>query len=713
MCSSKIETPCLNKFLKHTLFFTKKMSYVTGVDNYNAALYAMNRLNLRYVLLWRKRFPHILIDYTIRWATNDDFYVPPSLRLVNAVVTDVMFSKEGCEAMSCYPFTETGVIDLKTTPIGGYTQTSYTPVQYNQPACFHLDTVLANRDENIQSTEMRYAHDRCVMVDTVTKMWLNTPYLRTEDHVVAGVDDVPGFDVRYDDDPVFPERVRGRFNDAYCRRFGRQENQNGNGCAMHWLEVFTTFILGESIYTSFKLMANNVFSDLRNFDYRHPSSLLPPRREPEGEAMLKRWREVRDSTHDPDAEERFVKGSFDMGADMMIVYTANRGFRRVNVTSVQVARDIMESMLQERMNILNGRARERRRAKVPLPTPRQFKLHRDENGEITADRELDEVVTDFLLDHSFILGLLADFGLTKLENYLGDLLKRLNMQLIPMMRRVLLAGTRRFTAQLLGHTYRAMALQALTRSLVNTVTAVARTLVAGVKMAMSVVSAVLGLLTIADFVLMIWDPFGYNNMFPRGYLDDMSNAFLASHFASLGVDNREILEIKPIHFMHFIVENVALEDSDTLMATDYLSALDVNSNGQIVDLNQGPAINDFDDEDLLGAALASYDSFAYFQWYCKRHDRLVVRSPLVTMTTGFGCFGLFFAAGGIVYFALNYESLTPQQRVITSVAFLLLILLCMGLILFPTFTYFAALANHNTTVPIEPEPENVDERIGG
>src|SRR5680860_280964 len=143
------------------------MSVLTAVDLTNASRYATHMHRLEFIHRWRARFPHILIDYTIRPAFSDtDYYVPPRLA-DRAIAIKLMFSKRGCESMSCYPFHETGVID-RNTPFM-YTQTSETRVGYAQPACYHLDRAAAMRqgaENEVQSAEFRYVDgiNRCILV---------------------------------------------------------------------------------------------------------------------------------------------------------------------------------------------------------------------------------------------------------------------------------------------------------------------------------------------------------------------------------------------------------------------------------------------------------------------------------------------------------------------------------------------------------------------
>ncbi|AAC70212.1 envelope protein p74 [Lymantria dispar multiple nucleopolyhedrovirus] len=566
------------------------MAALTSVDLMNASKYASHMHRLAFIPRWRSKMPHVLIDYEIRPATNDDFYVPPNLA-DRAVATKVAFSRRGCESMSCYPFTETGTVDASTAT--GYTQTSETAVEYAQPACYHLDRAAATREgaENeVQAPELRYTDGgKCIIVDTLSKMYFNTPYLRTDEHTVQGVDDVPAFNVT-PETGAFPEMFRGEFNEAYCRRFGR--SLINGGCSMQWWESLIGFVLGDTIYVTFKLLANNVFSELRNYDYARPSPLLPDKPSVDGASVLARWRSVRDPRADFDFERSFLEfrtlADLRIDARTKLVYTAESGF-----ATVGVARDLKF-----------------RRATAPPPAA----------FSAAAEAELDAIISQFLEDHSLVLGILTDLAFDALLDQFKALLKKMSTQLIPALKRALLSTSKRVTSKMLGETFKAAMVHQFNRIAIKTVSTVAKAMTKiGIKAA-SVVGIVLIVITIADLVLALWDPFGYNNMFPRSFPEDMSRSFLAGYFQSMG-ETRDMIEMLPEYFDDLIEEDDSAVFESLLHILDYVSELEVNSNGQLLQLNEGEPIEDFDELTVLGSALASSAMYTKLDFlkYTARH----------------------------------------------------------------------------------------------
>ncbi|ABI13917.1 p74 [Anticarsia gemmatalis nucleopolyhedrovirus] len=578
------------------------MAVLTAVDLTNASRYATHMHRLEFIERWRTRLPHILIDYTLRPASSDDdYYVPPLLR-DRALAVKLAFSRRGCDSMSCYPFHETGVVSNQTPFM--YTQTSETSVAYAQPACYHLDRAAAMRDgaeNNVQSAEFTYTpNNQCVMVDSTSKMYFNSPYLRTEEHTIMGVDDVPAFNVRPDPDPLFPERFKGEFNDAYCRRFGR-ELMNG-GCSLRWWESLIGFVLGDTLYVTFKMLANNIFSELRDFDYTSPSPILPPRPAVDSNAVLAQWRAVRDRTINYDFEKLFSKtptlqdlGMVENGTLMQLTYTAEVGFTKTPITY------------------------ETRGTSRSIVTARTL-------DRSVSDKDLELIISQFLEDYSFVFSIATDIGFDMLMTAFKTMLKKINTALIPSLKRMLMSTSQRVTVRLLGETYKAAMVHSINRIAIKTLTTAAKSLTRIAIKAASVVGIVLILLSLADLVLALWDPFGYNNMFPREFPDDLSRTFLTAYFETLDANtSREIIEFLP----EFFSDIVETDDDATFQSLfhllDYVAALEVNSDGQMLQLDESDVIKDFDETTLVGQALASSSLYTRleFMQYTFRQNTLL------------------------------------------------------------------------------------------
>lgn len=629
------------------------MADVTYVDRDNSVRYAQHMQRLRFIPDWRTKMPHILIDYEIRAADNNDFYVPEALAN-RALHVKLTFSKRGCESMSCYPFHETGPVNAHTRT--NYTQTSETAVMYAQPACYNLDRVAATREgsENeVQAPELRYSVDnKCLLVDTVSKMYLNSPYMRTDEHLIKGVDDVPAFNVVPNPDPLFPERFIGTFNDAYCRRFGRTL-MNG-GCNLEWWESALGFVLGDTIYITLKMLANSVFSELRNFDYKRPSPVLPPPPSIDAERVLREWRNTRDPTADVDFEVTFkkYKSYADLGLDdefTKLVFVAEHGF-----------------------------SRERRARKLEYRVATKLSAAYD-----TSDEELYAIVAQFLEDHALIMGIATSYGFDYLFDALKAILKRINTSVIPLLKQTLLNTSRRVTVRLLGETYKAAVTQAFSHIALKTISTLAKAMTRIAIKAASVVGIILIIMSIGDLILGLWDPFGYNNMFPREFPDDLSLSFLTAYFDSLNNGSRDFVEFIP-EFFNELVEDDEVLDVPTLSDNlEYLAVLTVNSNGQMLELNEGEPITDFDEVSLVGAALSSSALYTHldFLQYTQRHNDILYATRSTVLLP------VLFVMGAIVLM------LMPRDHNVTAL-FIIFLLLAFYTLIVESLSYYMGLRKH-------------------
>ncbi|ACO53467.1 p74 [Euproctis pseudoconspersa nucleopolyhedrovirus] len=643
------------------------MATLTAVDFANASRYAAHQHRLRFIRRWRNKMPHILIDYEIRPATNDDYYVSPKLSR-KAVAVKLTFSERGCNSMSCYPFSETAPADYNT-PFG-YTQTSDVTVAYAQPACYNLDRAAATREgaENeVQAPELRYAADKCVLMDTMSKLYMNAPYFRTDEHLIKGVDDVPGFNVTPNSDPLFPEMFTGRFNEAYCRRFGRSLAANG-GCSLQWWEHIIGFVLGDTIYVTFKLMANNVFSELRNFDYTKPSPELPakpPR--VDSSAAVAAWRSVRDTFVDLELEKQFDEYETldDLGIDhnTKLIYTAERGYSKTPFL---------------------------RRAEYR--TPKRSAYENDVVKFETTDEEIEQIIMQFLEDWSMLIGIWVSFGFDNVMDALKFALKKINSALIPSLKRMMLTTSRRVTAKLLGETYKAAVVHMFSRLAIKTVSAVAKALTKIAILASSVVGILLIALTITDLIFAIWDPFGYSNMFPRQFPEDLARSFLSAYFESMG-ETRDIVEFLPEYFDDLVEEDDTATLESLLDILDYVADLEINSNGQMLYLDEGDVVDDIDETTLLGNALSAnsmYTKLDFWQYTHRHNDILFANAQFENVDEIANKIMAALWIAGASFVLIHNE---PQNRNFTFL-FIVFILLAVYLIIKNSLNYYLKLRQY-------------------
>nr|UWK31652.1 p74 [Spodoptera exigua multiple nucleopolyhedrovirus] len=629
------------------------MAMLTFVDIQNSNWYSEHLTRLRFIPKWRTKMPHILVDYEIRAANDNDFYIPPTLAH-KAIHVKLKFSKRGCESMTCYPFHETGPIDANTP--ANYTQTSETAILYGQPACYNLDRVAATREgaENeVQAPELRYTQSgQCLLVDTVSKMYFNSPYVRTDEHVIKGIDDVPAFNVEPAPDLLFPERFVGKFNEAYCRRFGRTL-VNG-GCSVNWWESLVGFVLGDTIYITLKMLTNNIFSELRSFDYKRPSPILPQPPTIDSQKLLDEWRNVRDPEVDVDFEIAF--NNYKTMADLNLTDALNKLVYRAEV----------------------GFSREY------VPRTLNYRVATDFVSHSVAPTEddLEAIISQFLEDNALILGIATSFGFDYLFDAIKAILKRINTSLIPLLKQTLMNTSRRVTTRLLGETYKAAVTHAFNRIAIKTISAIAKAMTRIAIKAASIIGIILIIVSIGDLILGLWDPFGYNNMFPREYPDDLSMSFLTAYFASLNNGTRDLIEFLPEHF-----EELVDADEDDILTIDaisdlleYIASLTINSNGQMLEFDKSETIEDFDEVTLVGSALASSALYTHldFLQYTQRHNEILYNYQSTILVP------ILFIAGALVL------AMMPRDTNVTAL-FIIFLILALYTLLVDALSYYVNL----------------------
>jgi hypothetical protein len=501
---------------------------------------------------------------------------------------------------------------------------------------------------------------KCILVDTLTKMYFNTPYLRTEEHLIQGVDDVPGFNITADD-ALFPERFIGHFNEAYCRRFGR--SLINGGCSVQWWESLIGFVLGDTIYITLKLLSSNIFAELRNFNYTRPSPMLPAKPTVDSDTILQRWLRARDDRVDVDFENSLPDyqslADLGIGDNEKLVYTAESGFSKVP--------------FQRRLNFREATAAA---AKKKDGAAEELLFNDIDNAT------LDEIISQFLEDNALIFGIATDIGFDMLLNQFKALLKNLNTKIIPALKRMLMLSSKRLTTKLLGETYKAALVHSLNRMALKAISTMAKAMTRILIKASSVVGLILIIFTLVDLILAFWDPFGYNNMFPREFPQDLSLAFLSAYFAGLQDGNVDFVEFLPEYFSDLIEDDDSAVLDSLLYILDYVSELEVNSNGQQLNFEHSEVIEDFDEITLIGSVLASSALYTRldFMEYTERQNRLLFNNEKNNIVN------VALAASWIAGAALIY--LLPHNDVNVLPLFVIFLLIALYTVVNSSLTYY-------------------------
>jgi hypothetical protein len=200
--------------------------------------------------------------------------------------------------------------------------------------------------------------------------------------------------------------------------------------------------------------------------------------------------------------------------------------------------------------------------------------------------------------------------------------------------------------------------------------------------ASSVVGLILIIFTLVDLILAFWDPFGYNNMFPREFPQDLSLAFLSAYFAGLQDGNVDFVEFLPEYFSDLIEDDDSAVLDSLLYILDYVSELEVNSNGQQLNFEHSEVIEDFDEITLIGSVLASSALYTRldFMEYTERQNRLLFNNEKNNIVN------VALAASWIAGAALIY--LLPHNDVNVLPLFVIFLLIALYTVVNSSLTYY-------------------------
>ncbi|QYC92715.1 Hypothetical protein Trvi_ORF17 [Trabala vishnou gigantina nucleopolyhedrovirus] len=265
------------------------------------------------------------------------------------------------------------------------------------------------------------------------------------------------------------------------------------------------------------------------------------------------------------------------------------------------------------------------------------------------------------------------------------------------MKRMLLSTSKRVTVRMLGETYKAALVHQINRVALKTISTLAKAMTRIAIKAASVVGIVLILITLVDFILAMWDPFGYNNMFPKEFPDDMTRAFLSSYFQSMN-ETLDMVEFLPEFFDDLIEEDDTNLFESLYHILDYVSALEVNSNGQLLNFEDSEIIEDFDEATLVGSALASGSLYTQLDFleYTLRHNTILYLHDTQTPTDI--AMAILWATGALFVMIFQLKSNDINSDYNLTALFFIFLLFSLFLIIKQSLLYYLQLRNYTQSV---------------
>lgn len=666
----------------------------TDADIEAASTFAEANTTIRYINAVYNKLPNIgsKLLYTIRDATDKDYYIPTTL-LGKAKVVDVKLSREACEALSCNPNKATSMCSP------GDTAEYYTldGDQYDincQPACFNVAAVPTVTDGTRQSdTPMLHWNEKtskCLMVATPYVAYLEKPYFRDTEHYKFRNNDMPTGFTRVVEDKVYGTGFTYKGNPNYCNYFYKHYDGSNDNCKMSAWEKILDAVVGESLISIVRDGINKATTGSVL-----PSPTIAPFPSLPENMTLSGWK--------ADINKNFVPPEeidYDNDSDTMIkMFNIHRSKRSLVEEPTHPAKlyKYEKELKQQKMNDqrraieMSEPISEFTATWVKVPENNILRKQKDDDDDKKEKSKWDELLeklknlplaileslctdSDFLV--SIGISVAVDSALAKFKVQMAKLITKMGEKAIAKAMETL---SGKIGSKVISSAIKSIVKSAIGKIAIKVISKVAIFLAKIAIAIASVVEWVLIFTMVLDLLFSFWSPTGMSNMFPPGYSQMLYEQGEKAYRQALGV-------AVPEYTFGYIVNSVLTTDECMAIILEglvdrlrYLDALVVNSEGSRIDKGDHvePVKNPDDFQDTIVKNEASQYHFnqdSFNQYNERFHNRVktnkYIRLAVLVLTIG------------AVAFA------TIQQYMLALIAMVLMIIcayICSSLI---TDTYF-------------------------
>lgn len=606
-------------------------SNYTPIDIAASDKFAETNLKIRTMRKMFEKARHITswLEYEIRDATHDDYYIPSTLA-DSCKIIDIKINKNLCDLLSCNPTKEKDTCIPNETASYYYVGDNSFDVQC-QPSCYNIAAKITYNEDNSRAVDMprlNYHNNKCRYVHSSISTWLEKPFYRSDIKYELRVNDMPTGFSRIPSDNPFGSGLQYTTNPAYCKYYDRTYNEEDGTCELTGWEKVADAVVGMQLINSAKSFIRSQTN--HGVPFEVPTNLpeLPSKLKPEH--TVKGWknnvnanfvmpklvdtrpklrkggrskREIYHSNSEIDeqirirrlAEETAINHSnftrIQMGKRPNDEDSAKCHRNIANlIDSVHYKTDLMAQSLKEH-------ARKKRSAETldEPPPPSDGPADGKEDDEGIYKRTKDALYNTYarfienLFTTKFVKQSAISYGVILTAQNIQPLFLKVSERLLVMLTSGLQTisgsiGARVMVAAIRGTTVRSCAQFALS---VGARSAVIIGKVLGA--AASVLGWIMVAATLLDLIFTIWDPYGYNNLYPPQFVRDMvekaelslrreakapSFNFEFDELASKILSEQEILEIQ----LESLIDRLI-----------YLDALVVNSEGSVID--KGETVN--------------------------------------------------------------------------------------------------------------------------
>lgn len=547
----------------------------TQIDLLNAEKFAKYNYQIRLLELMYKKRPHLVsyLQLNDRAATADDFYIPSKLA-DKCRVLDVRVSEYLCAKLSCNKM-------MEREPCAPGLKASYYWLgdsDYDvqcQPACFNVQTrktYQTDGSRDVDMPQLNYHKGSCRIVPDSVTSYLEKPFYRSAVQYERRVNDMPTGFSRVHNDRDYGCGFDYKNNDAYCAYYDRTLNDDGD-CSYTWWEKGLDAVVGMSFI-------NTVKSAIRQIDGTEVYARLPDNlpfdkmpKELRPEHTLEGWRaDIREEFRLPPIME-IIDVNANQRETLKREILNEQRFSASTTTKNRIKR---RAGLIDRNNANNTNDND---ADPGNTDTKSFLSEAKEKMQ-----QLMEAIIKMLSSSEFWTSLgvswVFDRSLNEVRRFSLKVFENIQSLLSRDLYRVV---ERAFSKTVLKGTLQSTARSVIVNTALRTAGKVAAMMAKMTAAAASVVGWLLITVNVLDIIFALWDPYGYNNMFPK----ELPNDFMLSGEAALRQQfGMSVVEYKFENLVDAIVtedELLQLQLTSMLEKAIYLDNLEVNSEGSVID----------------------------------------------------------------------------------------------------------------------------------
>lgn len=640
----------------------------TAEDLANADKFAQYNYRVRLLAKMHERAPHLVSWLRVSWrpATDDDFYVPESLRSIARVI-DVRYTETFCKMINCQSMKEQEPCVPNEEPSWYRVGDDSWDVQC-QAACYNTalkPTYDKNGARAADVPWVNYHRGECRLVPAAASN-LEKTFYRSQARYELRVNNMPtGFSRVKTDDP-HSCGFTYRNNPSYCAYFDQHWNPSTQDCQQTGLEYVVDAVLGMSL-------VNAVRSSIRQWTDASdqlplPTGLpSPPQPRPPDMYRAKGWRANVDKSFVlPELVDPFLPANGNGGKDDHVAggdggggdddetsaATAARQRRSVTSTTDSHQPAAVESK-DPAVAARNAARRDAERRHLAAAADASSAATKTRTRRATgSESKLSEIL------RKIFTGLYeavqdpkawAVIGINYVNDRLLDQVRKVSLKCAERLTAYLAQGSLRFGgslgARVIAGSVRSLSLRAVTSFAVRVGAKAAVALAKVLAATASVVGWVLVIGGLIDLVLGFWDPFGYSKMLPARYPRDAMAAFEQAQAQLYGVGDPSYGVDDLAEIILSDAERWELSLATIVDRAAYLNALVVNSEGSVIDKGQLVNTNDFTNETMervgneVSAARYRFDEASFRRDSARFNARtkvakLVNRATIVAFAVG-------------------------------------------------------------------------------